>query len=126
MSPASNWPSPSMLTITSAPRRSAASRPVAKAAPTPRLAAWLTTAAPASRARPAVSSVEPSSTTTTSVESTPSITAGMQPMTSAMVSASLSAGMMTTSFMAPLLWSLRRREVKPREAMRNAESGMRS
>ena len=47
-----------------------------------------------------MASVEPSSTTTTSVALMPSMFDGMREMTEAMVASSLSAGMMTISFMA--------------------------
>jgi hypothetical protein len=84
-----------MFTAMSTWRRIASPRQVCSAAPTPRLILWLITDAPAPRASAAVSSVEPSSTTSTSTWLIPGSWRGMRAITSAMVAASFSAGSMT-------------------------------
>ena len=65
MSSGSCWPSPSSVKAQTKPCCCAWARPVLSAAPLPRFFACETTCAPADCARTAVSSVEPSSTTST-------------------------------------------------------------
>src|SRR5437867_3480128 len=93
MSSGSCWPSASRVT-TASQRPSARRRAnaVASAAPLPRFSLWRTTSAPACRARSAVSSVEPSSTTRTL-----GACRRAAAMTGSIVVDALSAGMTTAS-----------------------------
>ena len=81
--------------MAAAPRSTPMARPVRTAAPSPRLAPWAWTVAPAARAAVAVPSVEPSSTTTTST-GWPATSAGVRRTTAPTVGSSLWAGKTTT------------------------------
>jgi hypothetical protein len=88
MSEGLNCPSPSMLTITSAPRRIARSRPTLNTLPKPGRLWRLTTSAPDWAAVSAVPSVEPSFTTMISTSLIPAIFRGTPATTLAMVACS--------------------------------------
>ena len=91
--------SASVLTMTSAPRRSEASRPAMKPAASPlrrvKRTMW---SAPCSRATRAVPSVDPSSMTSTSTASRPGMERGIALRVSGSVASSFRQGIWTISF----------------------------
>jgi hypothetical protein len=93
------WASASVLTMTSAPRRTQASRPAMKPAASPlrrvKRTMW---SAPCARATRDVASVEPSSMISTSTASTPAMVRGMALSVSGSVASSLRQGIWTISF----------------------------
>ena len=100
MSPPKYWLSASVLTMMSAPSFSEASSPAWKAAASPllfvRRTTWWT---PCSRATSTVRSVEPSSITSHSTCSMPSISRGRSPSVEGRVSSSLKQGIWMINFM---------------------------
>ncbi len=93
------WLSASVFTMTSAPRRSDASTPAMKAAERPRLRGNLTMwCTPSSAARALVPSVLPSSMTSTSIASTPSMRRGRSARVAPRCSRSLRHGIWMITF----------------------------
>jgi hypothetical protein len=101
MSPPWYWLSASVLTMMSAPSLRHASRPAWKAAASPRLFVRRTMCCtPCSRATSTVRSVEPSSTTSHSTSSIPSISRGRSASVPGRVFSSLRQGIWMINFIA--------------------------
>ena len=101
MLPPLYWPSPSVLTMMSAPSISARSSPDRNARPSPRLVVWRTMCVtPIDRATSMVRSRLPSSTTSTSIASTPSIRRGRSASVAGSVCSSFRQGICIISFIS--------------------------
>ena len=120
MSRPSYWLSASVLTITSAPSLSAASRPAWKPAARPLLFVSLTMwSTPFSRATSIVRSLEPSSITSHSTASKPATSRGRSASVSGSVCSSLKQGIWMISFMAG--WSTAWSRLAPQYSMRRPD-----